>query len=75
MLQDLVVQSTKEAACLQYELYQSAEDENIFIFHETWENQEGLDQHDQQPYIQNLIEKSPELTAVPMTLHKTIRLS
>jgi quinol monooxygenase YgiN len=75
LLQDLVVQSTKEAACLQYELYQSAEDENIFVFHETWESQDGLDGHNGQPYIQNLIEKAPGLVAVPITLYKTTRLS
>jgi quinol monooxygenase YgiN len=74
LLQDLVVYSKKEEACLQYELYQSAEDENIFIFHETWQSQKGLDQHNGQPYIQDLILKMPELTALPMILYKTERL-
>jgi len=45
LLSTLVSQSTQEEACLQYELYQSAEDENMFIFHETWSDQDGLDAH------------------------------
>lgn len=31
--------------CLSYELLQSDEDENVFIFHETWENEEAFEKH------------------------------
>ncbi|GAA4172796.1 MULTISPECIES: putative quinol monooxygenase [Sphingobacterium] len=50
-LQHMVEESRKEAACIQYDLHQRAEDENQFIFYEIWESQAGLDAHNQQPYI------------------------
>lgn len=51
MLQNMVVESRKEKACLYYVLHQSIEDPTIFIFHETWENEELLAIHNEQPYL------------------------
>jgi len=50
-LENMVVQTRKEPACLQYDLHQSLDDANLFVFYEIWENSEGLDLHFQQPYI------------------------
>lgn len=50
-LQNMVVHSKKETACIQYDLHQSLEDQNVFTFYEIWENEEGLAQHNEQPYI------------------------
>lgn len=52
LLHQMVQESRKEAACLQYDLHEVTSDENQFIFYEIWENQAGLDAHNQQPYIQ-----------------------
>lgn len=51
VLKNMVVQSKKETACLQYDLHQSTEIPNIFIFHEIWENEKGFALHNEQPYI------------------------
>jgi quinol monooxygenase YgiN len=51
VLKNLVDNSTKEAACLQYDLHQDIEDSNVFIFHEVWKNKEGLDLHKEQSYF------------------------
>ncbi|GAB3800707.1 putative quinol monooxygenase [Spirosoma humi] len=51
VLQNLVVQSRKETACLQYDLHQSTASSNIFIFHEIWEDESGLARHNEQPYL------------------------
>lgn len=51
MLQNMVVESRKEKACLYYVLHQSIEDPTIFIFHETWENEQLLAIHNEQPYL------------------------
>ncbi len=51
VLQNMVVHSRKETACIQYDLHQSLDDQNIFTFHEIWKNQEGLTLHNEQPYI------------------------
>jgi quinol monooxygenase YgiN len=50
ILKNLVDNSTKETACLQYDLHQNIEDPNVFIFHEVWKNKEGLDLHKEQSY-------------------------
>lgn len=51
VLQEMVINSRQEEACLQYDLHQSSEEENIFIFNEIWANQVGLDLHNNQPYL------------------------
>ena len=50
VLQQMVIDSRKEEACLQYDLLQSSEDKNTFIFNEIWASQAGLDAHNEQPY-------------------------
>ncbi|WP_433902547.1 putative quinol monooxygenase [Sphingobacterium puteale] len=50
-LQHMVEESRKEAACIQYDLHHTINDENQFIFYEIWESRAGLDNHNQQPYI------------------------
>ena len=54
-LENLVKNSRKETACLQYDLHQSIDDPNVFIFHEVWANKEGLDFHNKQLYLQEFI--------------------
>jgi quinol monooxygenase YgiN len=74
ILLDIVQNSTKEAACIQYDLHQSYDEPNIFIFHEIWENQNGLDNHNQQPYIQSFFENSKPLLLETPILYKTEKL-
>jgi quinol monooxygenase YgiN len=50
VLRNLVDNSIKESACLQYDLHQNTEDTNVFILHEVWKNKEGLDLHKEQSY-------------------------
>ncbi|MFZ4862776.1 putative quinol monooxygenase [Sphingobacterium sp. Mn56C] len=53
VLLNMVAETRKEKACLQYDLHQGTDDPATFVFYEIWENQEGLDLHNKQPYIQN----------------------
>lgn len=71
LLTNLVKNSRTETACLQYDLHQSADDEKVFIFHEEWQDQEGLNLHNTQPYILDFVKKSTELLASPVTIYKT----
>lgn len=73
-LYTLVGESTREEACLQYELYQSGEDENIFFFHETWADQPGLDAHNTSPHIRSFVEQATALMAEPLAVFVTKRL-
>ena len=50
-LQNMVVETRNEKACELYDLHQGSDDKNLFVFYEIWENQEGINQHNLQPYI------------------------
>lgn len=52
VLQDMVKETQKEEANELYTLHQGVEDKNQFVFYEIWKSEEGLAQHNQQPYIQ-----------------------
>jgi quinol monooxygenase YgiN len=75
LLLDLVQNSKKEAACIQYDLHQSREESNTFIFHEIWEDQNGLDNHNQQSYIEFFFENSKLLLQETPILYKTNKLA
>ena len=47
-----VLQNMVKETCELYSLHQGIEDKNEFVFYEIWKSKEGLDQHNQQPYIQ-----------------------
>ena len=55
VLENMVTETRKEKACIKYDLHQGIEDKKQFVFYEIWENQEGLNLHNQQPYIQEFI--------------------
>lgn len=74
LLLDLVQNSKKESACIQYDLHQSNEELNVFIFHEIWENQNGWDNHNQQSYIQSFFENSKPLLLETPIIYKTEKL-
>lgn len=61
LLENLVENSRKEEGCLQYDLHQSIENPNVFIFHEVWKNKELFDLHNRQPYIKGFFEMAPSL--------------
>ncbi|MBE4950975.1 putative quinol monooxygenase [Chryseobacterium culicis] len=52
VLQHMVKETRKEEACELYSLHQGIENKNEFVFYEIWKSEEGLAQHNQQPYIQ-----------------------
>lgn len=74
LLLDLVAASVQEEACLQYELYQDNDDENLFIFHETWKDADSLKLHTEQPHYQKFGKEVGPLLDGPVVLHKTQRL-
>ena len=73
MLLDMVLNSRKEEACIQYDLHESAVD-NTFIFQEEWKDQAGLDLHDQQPYILAFVAQADTLTE-DIVIYKTKKLA
>ncbi|SHM72959.1 putative quinol monooxygenase [Flavobacterium xinjiangense] len=75
LLLELVEKSTQEAACKQYDLHQNCDDFNTFIFHEIWENQKGLDNHNEQSYIQSFFEKAKTLLQETPIVFRTEKLA
>ncbi|GEP50164.1 lipoprotein [Flavobacterium noncentrifugens] len=75
LLFELVSHSIKENACLQYELHQSSDDENVFIFHEEWASTEGLALHNSQPHLKAFVEKSAGILDGGFNIYKTNKIS
>jgi len=73
MLLDMVANSRKEEACIQYDLHESAVD-NTFIFQEEWKDQAGLDLHNKQPYILDFVAQADKLTD-NIIIYKTEKLA
>ena len=73
MLLDMVANSRKEEACIQYDLHESPVD-NTFIFQEEWKDQAGLDLHDQQSYILAFVAQADTLTE-GIVIYKTEKLA
>lgn len=72
ILLELVGHSSKEEACLQYELYQ---EEDTFIFHERWKDITGLELHNQQPHLKAFISKTADLTDGTPVIYQTERIA
>lgn len=73
LLQNMVTQSRKETACLQYDLHRDNTDDNTFVFYEIWQSEAELAAHNEQPYIKAfgdiVTEKLLEMpTIIMMTL-------
>ncbi|MCF0074728.1 antibiotic biosynthesis monooxygenase [Dyadobacter sp. CY261] len=64
-LLNLVTESRKEAACLQYDLYQDDTDPNVFVFQEIWESREALEEHNRQPYLRAFVASFDKLQHDP----------
>ena len=47
----LVAPSRREAACIDYNLHQSEDDQTLFMFYENWTSREALDKHRSMPYL------------------------
>lgn len=75
LLLQLLAESRKENACIQYDLHQDREDRNVFIFQEIWENQEGLDLHNSQPHIGRFVADSVHIIDGPVVIHNTEKLA
>ncbi len=74
ILENLVENSRKEVACLQYDLHQNIDDSNIFIFHEAWKNKEGLDLHNQKPYLLKFTQIAESLLQEKVIIHSTSKI-
>ncbi len=71
MIKHLVTETRKEAACVRYDLHVT---ENVFIIWEEWQDQPGLDLHNNQPHLLDFIKQSEDLVSSPIQVYKTTQL-
>jgi quinol monooxygenase YgiN len=71
MLNHLVTETRKEAACVRYDLHGA---NNVFIIWEEWKDQPGLDIHNNQPYLLDFVAKSESLVSSPIQVYKTAQI-
>jgi quinol monooxygenase YgiN len=74
ILETLVINSKKEAACIQYDLHQNIEDLNVFILHEVWKNKEGLDLHNKESYSLKFNQTAEFLLQQKAIIYSTSRI-
>ncbi len=72
VLQNMVLQTRKEEASELYSLHQGIDDKDLFTFYEIWKSKEGLDAHNQQPYIKAFGELGEKLQEAPVVLLTTL---
>ncbi|MCP2025166.1 quinol monooxygenase YgiN [Flavobacterium sp. HSC-32F16] len=66
LLYSLPELSIKEETCIEYNVHQSIDDENIFILNEKWESLDGLSLHNQQPYSKAFFASFDKLQEQPI---------
>lgn len=58
-------QATNERGCIQYELFRSEKDPQLFYFFEKWADQKSFDEHSEQPYLKEFHRRFDELLECP----------
>ncbi len=61
----LQCETRKEAGCICFDVHQGIEDENVFIFYETWADKSALDNHFHSPHFKNWEPKAQRMTLGP----------
>ncbi len=57
ILRGLVDRTREEPGCINYDLHQSDDDPNVFVFYENWRSRSDWDEHNQKPFLTRLLDK------------------
>lgn len=60
-LEALVEPTLREKGCVNYDMHQSIENPDMFLFYENWESDEDLDAHLSAPHLADFAARIPEL--------------
>ena len=74
LFEPLVAATRKEEACIQYDLHQSKEDENIFLMLEEWVDEPGFEQHLKTEHFIIFAEHVPPLLNAPLQIIKSVKI-
>lgn len=64
----LVAPTRSESGCINYDLHQSLDDSNLFVFYENWTSKKDLEEHLEKPHLQAFKAKAEELLAEPLDI-------
>ena len=67
-LKKLLQPTRAEPGCVVYDLYQSNDRKNLFMFYECWTGVQDLDEHLQKPYIKSFMQKAEKMLAEPVDI-------
>ncbi|MYL28754.1 antibiotic biosynthesis monooxygenase [Halobacillus halophilus] len=62
-LKKVIEPSRNEAGCIDYVLHRSLDDSSVFVFYETWKDQEALQAHIDSDHYQAYREATQDLTS------------
>lgn len=65
---EIVRPSRDETGCINYDFHQLLDDESVFIWHETWKNQEAIDAHGSSGHFKEFSKAVEDLTEEPLQL-------
>lgn len=71
----IIEDSRHEAGCLNYDFHQAINDETIFIWHETWANEEAIQIHGKSNHFKKFSEEVKDLTDEPLQITLTKMVS
>lgn len=61
----IVEPSRNEPGCLNYDVHQTIDDPTVFLWHETWENQQAIDEHFEMSYFKEFAATVEKITEAP----------
>ena len=62
----LMAPTRSEPGCIVYDLYQSTDDKQTFMFYECWMSKRDLDEHLQKPHIKAFMDKAGGMLEEPL---------
>jgi quinol monooxygenase YgiN len=73
-LLQLIAPTRNEEGCIEYTLHQDKDDPALFIFYETWENQDCLEMHMNSDHFKSYL-KAVEGMIAEKVVHKMTRIA
>ena len=70
----LVNEARKEKTCQGYDVFQSKDDENLFIIHEQWPGEIAQCNHMQEKYVQDFIKDVEPFLTEDIALYRTEKI-
>lgn len=61
----IVEPSRNEPGCINYDVHQTIDDPTVFLWHETWANQQAIDEHFEMSYFKEFAATVEKIAEIP----------